>query len=162
MHVIQKLAASSILVVLAAACGGADPSSDVGQSATTLSGKSGARGGGKTTTSPVTVAVAPNPVALAGTATVSVWPGGSTQQLFVIWVCTQNGAIVASDRSYELGYAATNEPGYGWSADHFWWTFSIPATSVFTTGPADCVARALTYTDKAGFVLVGQASFSVQ
>lgn len=162
MHMIQRLAVTGILVVLVTACGGADPSNEVGQSDTTLSAKSGTRGGGKTTASPVTVAVAPDPVALGGTATVSVWPGGSTQQLFVNWMCTQNGAIVASGRSYELGYAATNEPGYGWSTDHYWWTFSIPVTSVFTAGPADCIARALTYSDKAGYVLVGQVNFSVQ
>ncbi len=107
--------------------------------------------------------VAPNPTTLNGSVTIGLWPGSLLrQQLFINWVCTQNGATVADGRSWELGYAVGNEEGYSWVTDHYEWQFVIPATAVFTSGPASCWAKALTYSAKRGYTAVAQANFDVQ
>ncbi len=161
----RTLLASSLalLVALVTACGGEDPAAQ----AATLDGTPAAdaafarKAGGSTAT--VAMSVAPNPVALNGSTTISLYPGSlKGQQLFINWQCTKDGVSVASGRSWELNYAVGNETGYAWVNDHFEWTFTVYGSSVFTSGPASCVAKGLLYTAKNGYTSVGQATFSVQ
>lgn len=153
MQAVHRAITSGLLAALliAAGCGG---SSLDGQS--TLDARNRGPSG-------VSMTVAPDPTTLNGTVTIGLWPGSLLgQQLFINWMCTQNGVDVADGRSWELGYAVGNESGYSWVTDHYEWQFVIPATGVFTSGPASCWAKGLTYSPKRGYTAVAQANFNVQ
>jgi hypothetical protein len=160
----------AVAVVTAAACGGAEPSTDPSamsaQSASASAGGGGGspgkKGGGSTGTA-VAMSVTPSTVALNGTVTVALTPGSiAGKQIFINWMCNQSGQDVASGRSWELNYAVGNESGYAWVTDHFEWTFTVFASPVFAAGPATCWAKGLLYTSKSGYQVVGQVNFTVQ
>ncbi len=165
MHKIHHALISSLLAALiatAAGCGGSSDGLD-SASATAKNGTASNKGGGHGTPTGVSMSVAPNPTVLNGLLTISFWPGSLLgQQLFINWMCTQNGADVADGRSWELSYAVGNESGYSWVNDHYEWQFTIPATSVFTSGPATCWSKGLTYDFKSGYTVVAEADFAVQ
>ncbi len=162
MKTTHRALLSGLLAALVATAGCGGSSLDE-QAAAAAAAKSSPSKGGKNSPTGVSMTVAPDPTVLNGTVTVSLWPGSLFgQQLFINWMCTQNGVDVADGRSWELSYAVGNESGYSWVNDHYEWQFVIPTTAVFTSGPASCWAKGLSYSTKFGYTVVAQANFSVQ
>ena len=160
MKKVHRVTVSAFLAALitTTGCGGGSSLEEDSAAARTAASK-----GGHDAPIGVSMAVTPDPTTLNGTVTISLWPGSlAGQQLFINWVCNQNGAGVADGRSYELSYAVGNEAGYSWVTDHYEWQFVIPATALFTSGPASCWAKGLTYSRRSGYTAAAQANFSVQ